>query len=319
MTNVSFQSVNGLGIAIDSLVFGEGASLYTVSIASSATFALRGMGIVNDSGSPQHFVVRPDGINGSTFQITNSATAGEGTFFEVDSSVLQLLGDARAGSGTFVGNAFAQMEIRSNASADRGTFICNGATENGFSFGGTVSFMGNATAALGTFTIFGGAASGSTEGQCYFYDTASAASAVMTAKGGSVNGADGRFVWFVGDSDGGDATLIATGGVEGAGGAFIRFDETSSGNSARVEIFDSGHLEIGAHAAPGVSIGSLEGTGDVFLGARVLSVGENNLNTTYDGVLQDGGVSGGSGGSVTKVGAGTLTLSGVNTASLRER
>ena len=62
-----------------------------------------------------------------------------------------------------------------------------------------------------------------------------------------------------------------------------------------------------------VAIGSLEGNGAAFLGARVLSVGANNLDTTFAGILQDGGVSGGTGGSVSKVGTGTLTLSGANT------
>jgi autotransporter-associated beta strand protein len=44
----------------------------------------------------------------------------------------------------------------------------------------------------------------------------------------------------------------------------------------------------------------------VFLGANNLTVGSNNLSTTFSGVMQ------GTGGSLTKIGSGTLVLSGAN-------
>jgi len=62
-----------------------------------------------------------------------------------------------------------------------------------------------------------------------------------------------------------------------------------------------------------VTIGSIEGTGNVFLGANNLTVGTNNLSTLFSGVIQDGGFNGGIGGSLTKIGTGTLTLTGMNT------
>jgi autotransporter-associated beta strand protein len=64
-----------------------------------------------------------------------------------------------------------------------------------------------------------------------------------------------------------------------------------------------------------VTIGSLEGNefSNVFLGANNLTVGSNNLSTTFSGVIQDGGFEGGTGGSLTKIGSGTLILSGANT------
>ena len=62
-----------------------------------------------------------------------------------------------------------------------------------------------------------------------------------------------------------------------------------------------------------VTTGSLEGNGLVFLGIKNLSVGGNSLSTTFSGVISDGGEEGGVGGSLTKVGSGSLELSGVNT------
>ncbi|MBV8901230.1 MAG: autotransporter-associated beta strand repeat-containing protein, partial [Verrucomicrobia bacterium] len=62
-----------------------------------------------------------------------------------------------------------------------------------------------------------------------------------------------------------------------------------------------------------MGIGSIEGNGDYFLGGKTLTVGGNDFSTTVSGVIQDGGVSGGTGGSLTKIGTGTLTLTGANT------
>jgi autotransporter-associated beta strand protein len=50
----------------------------------------------------------------------------------------------------------------------------------------------------------------------------------------------------------------------------------------------------------------------VKLGGNMLTVGTSH-STTYGGVIADGGIGGGSGGGVTKVGSGTFTVSGANT------
>jgi autotransporter-associated beta strand protein len=91
------------------------------------------------------------------------------------------------------------------------------------------------------------------------------------------------------------------------------FAGNSDGGTSRVELFGNGTLDISRHTAPGVTIGSIEGDGDAFLGANTLTVGSNNLSTTFSGVIQDGGQNGGTGGSLTKISTGTLILSGANT------
>jgi len=62
-----------------------------------------------------------------------------------------------------------------------------------------------------------------------------------------------------------------------------------------------------------VTVGSIEGDGNVFLGANTLRVGSNNLSTEFSGEIQDGGQIPGTGGSLTKIGTGTLSLTGANT------
>src|SRR5439155_5297353 len=101
-----------------------------------------------------------------------------------------------------------------------------------------------------------------------------------------------------------NATLIANRGTYSGGG--ISFSNDSTGGTARVEIFGNGGLGISGHNPPGVTVGSIEGTGLVFLGTNNLTVGSNNLSTTFSGVIQDSG-------SLTKIGTGILTLIGANT------
>jgi autotransporter-associated beta strand protein len=55
-----------------------------------------------------------------------------------------------------------------------------------------------------------------------------------------------------------------------------------------------------------MTAGSIEGAGTFSLGPNQLTVGSNNLSTEVSGVIR------GAGGSLVKVGTGTLTLSGAN-------
>ena len=127
-----------------------------------------------------------------------------------------------------------------------------------------------------------------------------------------IDGAEGGITSFSYTATAANGTLIANGGQEGSAGGSISFWGQSSGGTARIEIFDNGNLDISAHDAPGVTLGSLEGNGLVFLGSNNLTIGSNNLVATFSGSAQDGGMNGGVGGALSKIGSGTLTLSGEN-------
>jgi autotransporter-associated beta strand protein len=74
-------------------------------------------------------------------------------------------------------------------------------------------------------------------------------------------------------------------------------------------MFGNGTLDITLLADSAVTVGSIEGDGVISLGARTLSVGSNSLSTTFSGVIQDANL----GGALSKIGSGTLTLTGSNT------
>jgi autotransporter-associated beta strand protein len=141
---------------------------------------------------------------------------------------------------------------------------------------GSIDFENNSTAGtLTTYTAEGGSVAAG-PGSILFENTSAAGAATLTANGGVVPGT----IQFLGSSIGGLAQIVCNGGT----------------------------LDISSHSAPGVTVGSIEGTsGSVLLGGNKLTVGGRNSSTSFTGVVS------GTGGSLTKVGAGTLTLGGANT------
>ena len=77
-------------------------------------------------------------------------------------------------------------------------------------------------------------------------------------------------------------------------------------------MFGNGYMDMSLHRGD-LSIGSIEGNGQIYLGKATLTAGANSLSTTFSGVLHPGGPGGGNGiGSLSKNGMGTLTLTGEN-------
>ena len=110
----------------------------------------------------------------------------------------------------------------------------------------------------------------------------------------------------------GNATLIANGGQ--VDGGLIQIDPGAhQGGNARIELFDNGQFDMSGSDKFSITAGSLEGDGMVFLGNQALVVGGNSLSTSFAGVIADGGIYGGAGGSLVKTGSGRLTLSGTST------
>jgi autotransporter-associated beta strand protein len=308
---------------LNGIVFNPGASAFTIATNLQATalqLIISGVGITNNSGVVQNFVLTNPAtqmffINNATagsltaftggqisfggtstagnatftnnifITFSNDTTAGDATFNIIDGGVIIFDGNSTAGNGTFTNPGFIQFgETPFDAStAGNGTFTNPGSADSTVGGGFIVFHFG--TAGDATFINDGATASGGIAGETLFQDT----------------------------SDAGNAVLIANGGVGGGDGGSIQFATASTGGTARVEVFGNGNLDISLHDAPGVTTGSIQGNGAVFLGAHKLTVGTNNLGTTFSGLIQDGGSGGGTGGSLTKAGNGKLTLTKSNT------
>ena len=87
----------------------------------------------------------------------------------------------------------------------------------------------------------------------------------------------------------------------------------ATGGNARFITNVGGIFDISGLSSVGMTGGSIEGAGRYFLGSKALTVGGNNLSATVSGVISDGGFGGGIGGSLIKVGTGTLLLTGAST------
>ena len=112
---------------------------------------------------------------------------------------------------------------------------------------------------------------------------------------------------FQNASSAGSGTIETLAGTNGS----IFFQGHSDGGTARLIIGDStGTIDFSGSVGPNgdnkIAAGSIEGVGNVNIGPnQLLTVGSNNLSTIFSGNILAGGHS-----SLTKVGSGTLTLSG---------
>jgi len=317
---------------VNGIVFNAAAAAnpFTISVPDGLTLTISGVGITNNSGVTQSFGNFGTVTGAPNLSFTNSATAGSMTVITNNAatvsgkfgSITQFNDGSSAGSATIInqgggvsGELLSASLIQFNGSSTAGsaTITDNGATASGA--GGAFTEF-NTSSTAGSATIVNNAATGTGTfgGLVNFLNTSSAGSATIINNGStlSADGTNGTTV-FLDSSTAGAATLIANGGTGGGSGGRIDFDGNSDGGTARMEVFGNGKLDISGHNAPGVTIGSVEGSGNVFLGANNLAVGSNNQNTVFSGVMQNSGFFGGTGGSLTKIGTGTLALTGANT------
>jgi autotransporter-associated beta strand protein len=289
-----------------------------ISTAGMGTFVINGGATSAGNGGSARFY--DDSSAGSArFAINGGAVTG-GNWGEVD-----FYGSSMAGQATFTNNGAAFGELgniggflvfHDASSAANAVIVNNGGTASSAA-GSFTFFRDNSIASGASIQNNGGAAAGAIGGDTVFQDSSSAGNATIINSGALVSDAYGASTAFLFNSSAGASTLIANAGP-GPGvlvGGMIDFEQDSEGGTARVEVFGNGFLDIHNHNAPGLTIGSLEGTGRVFLGDNNLSVGSNNLSTEFSGGAHDGHPFGGDlvGGSLTKIGTGTFTLSGANT------
>jgi autotransporter-associated beta strand protein len=199
--------------------------------------------------------------------------------------------------------------IVNNSTTTRPTFLNDTLGETNFANGSVASnaMIVNDT---GGFTLFSETSMAGTAtivtnsgGNIEFTQTASADHADITTDGGTPVGA----TIFLDSSTAGNAVLTTN-----AGGETV-FENTSSGGQATVVTNTGGIFDISFLTSGGTTVGSIAGAGTYQLGHNALTVGGNGTSTEVSGTIVDGGINGGTGASLIKVGTGTLILSGANT------
>jgi autotransporter-associated beta strand protein len=229
------------------------------------------------------------GTSGNTaLSFSNYTEIGGWTFnagadnytFTLTGQVLNFTGAGivvNGGSATIVNNQV--LYFSNNSTLGSATFTNNS----------VLTFQNNSSAGNGTIT---------NGDRVYFNDSSSAGSATII---------NNRHLLFGDTSTAGSATITTNSGAD------TSFNNASTGGSARFITNAGGSFNISGLSAAGLTTGSIEGAGDYFLGSKSLATGSNNLSTEVSGTIQDGGPSGGTGGSLIKQGTGTLMLTGANT------
>ncbi len=306
------------------------------STASTATFINNGfISIGGDSTAADGIFMNVNdssGSGGGLMLIGSTAGAGNATFTVSNHSSVEISSTAANGTFSCEGSPVSDfsggsVSVFDTGAAGNASIMLEGGLVSG-GFGGSVSFQQSATAENAVIVADGGTVDGATGGLIAFSGAdnqsdpgATAGNSTITANGATVSGASGAQITFTSAEDGnancnaGNATLIANGGTNGGGGGLIGFFANSEGGTPRVALFGNASLDVSERLTiNNVAIGSLEGDGFVYLGSTLLKVGGNNLDTIFSGVIQEtGGVGTGVGGSLSKLGTGTLTLSGAST------
>ncbi len=210
-------------------------------------------------------------------------------------------------SGNFSGNIFGDETLQKTGV---GTLTLSG---NNTYVGGTLINVGLLRVDTG-----GSLGSGSVTNNALlnYIDSATAGNAVIvnnsgldfynSSMAGEASIINNSHLNFMDISTAGSATITTNNGGE------IDFYTSASGGTARFILNGTGSLDISGETESSVTVGSVEGSGSVSLGENNLTVGSNNLNTSLLGIIADGGNDGGTSGSLSKIGIGTLTLSGAN-------
>jgi autotransporter-associated beta strand protein len=238
--------------------------------------------------------------NFGTFGITETATAGNATITNNQSLTFSFT--STAGSATITNNVASLLDFTNASTAGNATIINNGSLLFDGGNAGNATITNNSSGSI--LFAFGTAANAtinSSSGAFQFENNSTAGNAIININAGHLE--------FGGTSTAGNATITTH------SGGITLIDSQASGGAARFIFTGTGALDISGLTTAGTTAGSIEGNGKVFLGAKNLTVGGNNLSTAFSGVLQDGSVfgGGGTGGSLTKNGSGTLALSGINT------
>jgi autotransporter-associated beta strand protein len=328
--NATFQNEIANGVTRNSVTAGN-VRFYGNSTAGNATFYnKRGGGSTFFYGfstaGDAHFVIEDTGIGfegyvgfrgsskGGTADLTIKPLCFACAVFFHDSSNAEQA-EIKLDDGSQAGVQFwhsasmghANIEIGSAGSLD----VRNQATAANATIrikpGGSSTFSGGlATAGDANVTLDGGTVSGGGGGNLFF-SGGNAGNSTINVNGGAVSGAGGAQVHFGSGANAGTATVIAASGVAGAAGGVINLGGGTIASNARFTVGAGGFVVLPSGGP--IEVGSIEGAGTIQLGHNELRAGALNTSTTLSGPI----IGFATNPRLTKIGTGTLTLTGTNT------
>ncbi|MDH2400368.1 autotransporter domain-containing protein [Bradyrhizobium sp. SSUT18] len=307
------------------------------STAAGASVSNGGILTFQDNSTAANAVITNNYIMG----FVGSSTAGNAVI--TNNTLLNFDGTSTAGNATITNNSGGRTTFNDNSTAGNATIIINS--------GGLLSFYGNSTTGNATIIInnaggniyfsgTGPAGDGKLSvqsltgaGTSYLdfieltlgsNNQSSEVSGVITGTGSLVKAGSGTLTLSGGNSYVGGTTV--TGGTLQLGtlantGSIIGTVDVRAGTTLNLINSDGNGMAVTADAGSTVdfsnsagpagdhrqTVGSIAGAGSYLIGANELTVGSKGLPTEVSGVIS------GIGGSLVKIGAGTMTLTAANT------
>ena len=304
-------AVQGGGVTINvtgndsELSFQNGSTSGAATINITAFDSVTYFGTGSDAGTSKitvdtgllQFLGNGSAANATVTANTVGATGASVTFFEQSTA---------GGAEITLNGALTTLIFQGGSTAENATIVAN--------TGARITFEDDSRAGNSNITVTG------PSGALRFIDNSTAENAVIRAS-------NNAFVQFENGGKAGNSSITLDGGaftfailsffnnssaetaLITANGAFglVQFLDSASGGDARFIINTGSTFAIAGLKTTGTTAGSIEGAGTFDLASKTLTVGSNNLSTEVTGTII------GTGGSLTKVGNGTLTLSGANT------
>ena len=287
-----------------------------ITVAGDPTFNVNGNVVISspitDGAQPGDLIKTGAGsltlIASNTYTGGTFVTAGQlilGFRTTVAGSVVGAI-DVQNGALLVVNSDFSKVTslTLSHGTATFGAQTTSGNAAISATNSSQLAYEGDASAGTSQITV-------NTGSDVLFTDTATAASASITASSGGFVGfgvgatadnsqislAGGSVAVFAGSSSAGHAKI----GL--ASGANLDFADSASGGLPDITLSAGSTFSIANLASGGTTIGSVNGAGDILLGANTLTIGGDNSNSAISGTIS------GTGG-ITKAGTGELDLNG---------
>lgn len=329
--NTSTAATATLSNVTGLLTFNDTATAANATIsnaASALTIGTAGLGFngASTAGSSQI-------TNTGDMSFNGTSTAASST---INTSYrARFIGDSNAGTANITNTAFGVLipgefglrfidNSRAAAatitnSGDLGFYNTASAQNASITSSYRTAFFDTASAGAATITNSASALTFGDRGLGFFNDSSAGTSQIFNngdagftdnATAGNATIQNNGRLRFLANATAGASVITAT-----AGSRTEFFDAASGGMGATLTLTGNAILDISSSTASFVELGTLSASNaasGIFLGGRTLAVGSGGGNMTIASAIADGGMAGGSGGALSKLGSGVLTLSGAN-------